>query len=188
MPTLLPFVPTANLIRRPLASWSTCITVVSNERTIPALARHLLAEQLCRNIQLGNLRQIVTVNNDGMSVLSICYMRLEIGSQLIKTDVYIMPQISQMILGADLLAECKLVTWDFEKGRIQLGTRGEWVPLRKELSRHPFLSMLRYEHESELSIPLTRKKAVQMNLWMPVTEMEMRHCIPDSMQPDNRVR
>jgi len=92
------------------------------------LAGRLIAQQLSWNIQPTNLWQILTANNDSMSILGVCNVKLGVGSRHINTHIYITSQIHQMILGSDWLAERRCITWDLVNAKIRLGTRSKWVP------------------------------------------------------------
>jgi len=69
------------------------------------LAGKLLAEQLSWDIQPTSLWWILAANNDGMSILGVCYVTSGVGSLFLKTHVYITSRIHQMILSSDCLAE-----------------------------------------------------------------------------------
>jgi len=186
VPTLLGFVPRANPIERLMLPQHACITVTSGERRILALidtrsditlTGRLLAEQLSWDIEPTNLWWILAANDDGMSILGVCNVKLGVGRRHLKTHVYISSQIHQMILRSDWLAEQRQVTWDFANAMIRLGTLSEWMPLRREPSRHPCVFMLRSEGWRQTPMSSVQDKAVQTDLWIQVQKMDGRCCV-----------
>ena len=80
-----------------------------------------------------------------MSILGVCFIKLGVGSRFLRTRVFVTTRIQQIILGLDWLAERKRVMWDFVLAKVHFGTRGEWIPLQRELSRPPVVSMFKSE-------------------------------------------
>ena len=95
--TLGPY-PRPNPIRQPMLPQHACIMVMSGERTALALIDTgsdvtlvglLLVEQLGWNIRPNFLQRIIAANGDKMSILGMCFVKLGISSQFLKTRVFV---------------------------------------------------------------------------------------------------
>jgi len=65
----------------------------------------ILAEQLGWDIRPTFLQRIIAANKDKMSILGMCFVKLGVGSRLLKTRVFVTTRIQQIILGSDWLAK-----------------------------------------------------------------------------------
>jgi len=124
-------------------------TVLIDTGSDVTLVGLLLAEQLGWNIRPTFLQRVIAVNGDKMSILGMCFVKLGVRSRLLKTLAFVTTRIQQIILGSDWLAERRRVTRDFVLARVRFGTRGEWIPLRRESSRTPVVSMFKSESWSQ---------------------------------------
>jgi len=175
--------PRANPIWHPTLPQHACITVTSGERSASALIDTgsdvtlvglILTEQLGWDIRPTFLQRIIAANGDKMSILGICFVKLGVGSRLLKTRVFVTTRIQQIILGSDWLAERRCVTWDFVLARVRFGTRGEWIPLQRESNRPPVVSMLRCENFTQTQRSATVTQEVQTEFWLPTQRLDSR--------------
>jgi len=134
----------------------------------------ILAEQLGWDIHSTFLQRIIATNGDKMSILGMCFVKLGVGSRLLKTRVFVTTWIQQIILGSDWLAKRRRVTWDFVLARVRFGTRGEWIPLRRESSRPPTVSMFNCECYTQTQRPATITQEVQTEFWLPTERLNSR--------------
>jgi len=127
---------------RPIIDHSagTSITVRHRRRPIAALVNTasditIVGVNVARkhrwNVQPCELKSVKAANGELMLIDGRTEVDLSVGRKLVRSSIYISPDITDLILGIDWLRKQGKLVWDFDRQQIQFGN-GEWIALWKE--------------------------------------------------------
>ena len=127
---------------RPIMDHSagTCITVRHKGRSIAALVDTgsditIVGVNVARKhrwkVRPCELKSVKAANGEPMLIDGHTEVCLSVGRKLIRSNIYVSPDITDLILGIDWLRKQGKFVWDFDREQIQFGN-GEWIALRQE--------------------------------------------------------
>ena len=123
---------------------ATCVTVRYKGRPLKALidkgsditiAGSRIAKKYRWKVHTSELKSVKTANNEPMVITGVAHEALLVGKKVIWSDIYVTPDIDDMILGIDWLKKQGRMTWDFETRRVRFGD-DEWIELQQGSDHH----------------------------------------------------
>jgi len=119
---------------------ATCILIRYKGKPIEALvdtgsdvtiAGSHIARKHRWKIRPTELKSVKTANGERMVIEGAVTESFSVGKKRIRSDVYISPDLTDMILGVDWLKKQGRMVWDFNTQQVQFGD-GAWITLRQE--------------------------------------------------------
>ena len=119
---------------------ATCVIVRYKGKPIEALvdtgsdvtiAGTNIAKKHRWKVRSTELKSVKTANNEDMLIEGLITENFSVGEKRIRSDVYISPDLTSLILGVDWLKKQGQMIWDFDAQQIRFGDGG-WVTLRQE--------------------------------------------------------
>jgi len=88
-----------------------------------------LAKEHRWKIRPTELQAVKVANGESMHIYGIATEMLTVGKRFVRSEIFITPDITDLILGIDWQRKRGSTHWDHAKRRIKFG-RDEWIPLR----------------------------------------------------------
>jgi len=99
------------------------------------IAESSIANKYRWKVRTSELKSVKTANNEPMVITGVTNEPLLVGKKVIWSDIYVTPDIDDMILGVDWLRKRGRMTWNFENHHVRFGD-DEWIELQQGSDHH----------------------------------------------------
>ena len=108
-----------------------------------------LAKEHCWKIRPTELQAVKVANGESMPIHGIATEILTVGKRSVRSEIFITPDITDLILGIDWQRKQGSTHWDHAKRRIKFGS-GEWIPLRTGTEANEYRNVSRIYVETDV--------------------------------------
>jgi len=99
------------------------------------IAGSRIAKKYRWKVRTSVLKSVKTANNEPVIITGIANEPLLVRKKVMWSDIYVTPDIDDMILGDDWLRKRSRMTWDFDNDHIRFGD-DEWIELQRGSDHH----------------------------------------------------